>query len=95
VKSKIAFSLVFIVSLSIFQVANSQEPMERKLCQAVDYALNFEYVDALTLLDSLLQENQEDVRPYLFKAVVYIQFLVNCKNVEKKQNPFLSKYQPS
>jgi tetratricopeptide (TPR) repeat protein len=54
----------------------------------VDYALNFEYVNTLTLLDSLLQENPEDLRPYLFKAVVYIQFIVNCKNVEKSEDLF-------
>jgi tetratricopeptide (TPR) repeat protein len=62
--------------------------MERRLCQAVDYALNFEYVNALTLLDSLLKENPEDVRPCLFKAVVYIQLLVNCGNLEKNKALF-------
>jgi tetratricopeptide (TPR) repeat protein len=87
-KRKIALLLVFIAPLSIFQMANSQETMERKLCQAVDYALNFEYVSALTLLDSLLQENPEDLRPYLFKAVVYIQFIVNCKDIEKNNDLF-------
>jgi hypothetical protein len=79
---------MLILSLSIFQVAKPQETIDRKLCQAVDYALNFEYVNALTLLDSLLQENPEDVRPYLFKAVVYIQFIVNCRDVEKSEALF-------
>ncbi len=87
-KRKMAPLFVLILSLSIFQVANSQETMERKLCQAVDYALDFEYVNALTLLDSLLQENSEDLRPYLFKAVVYIQFIVNCREVEKSEDLF-------
>jgi tetratricopeptide (TPR) repeat protein len=84
----IAFLFVFILSLSTLQVAKPQEIIDGKLCQAVDYALNFEYVNALTLLDSLLQENPEDLRPYLFKAVVYIQFIVNCKDVEKNKDLF-------
>jgi tetratricopeptide (TPR) repeat protein len=88
VKRKMAPLLVLILSLSTFQVANPQEAMDRNLCQAVDYALNFEYANALTLLDSLLQESPEDVRPYLFKAVVYIQFIVNCKDVEKSKDLF-------
>jgi tetratricopeptide (TPR) repeat protein len=80
--------LVFVLSQSIFHMAVSQETIDRKLCQAVDYALNFEYGKALTLLEGLQQENPEDVRPYLFKAVVYIQFIVNCKNVEKNKALF-------
>jgi tetratricopeptide (TPR) repeat protein len=85
VKRKIASLFVLILSLSICQTVRSQENIDNSLCQAVDYALNFEYANALTLLDSLLQENPEDLRTYLFKAVVYIQFLVNCKNVEKNK----------
>jgi tetratricopeptide (TPR) repeat protein len=84
-KRRTAFLLVLILSLSIFQIAKPQETIEKKLCQAVDYALNFEYANALTLLDSLLQENPEDLRPYLFRAVVYIQFIVNCKDIEKSK----------
>ena len=87
-KRKTAPLFVLFLFLSIFQVAKPQETIESKLCQAVDYALNFEYVNALTLLDSLLQENPEDLRPYLFKAVVYIQFIVNCKDVEKSEALF-------
>jgi tetratricopeptide (TPR) repeat protein len=83
VKRKITFLFVLILSLSIFQVANSQDNIDNALCQAVDYALNFEYANALTLLDKLIRENPEEVRPYLFKAMVYIQFIVNCRNVEK------------
>jgi len=85
VKKRIAPLFLLILSLSISQVAKSQDKMDDSLCQAVDYALNFEYQKALTLLDKLQQENSKDVRPYLFKAVVYIQFLVNCKNVEKNR----------
>jgi tetratricopeptide (TPR) repeat protein len=55
----------------------------------VDYALDFEYSKALALLDGLRLENPEDARPYLFKAVVYIQFLVNCRKPEKNRNLFL------
>jgi tetratricopeptide (TPR) repeat protein len=88
VKRKMAPLFVFILSLSTFQVAKPQEAIDRKLCQAVDYALNFEYANALTLLDSLLQENPKDLRPHLFKAVVYIQFIVNCKDVEKNKTLF-------
>lgn len=84
-KKRIAYLFVFILSLGIFQVAKSQETIDRDLCQAVDYALNFEYENALTLLDTLRQEHSEDLKPYLFKAVVYIQLLVNCTNVEKNR----------
>jgi len=88
VKRKMAPLFVFVLFLSIFQVAEPQETIDRKRCQAVDYALDFEYVNALTLLDSLMQENPEDLRPYLFKAVVYVQFIVNCKNTEKNKDFF-------
>ena len=84
-KRKIASLFVLILSLSIFQVTKSQAPIDSELCQAVDYALNFEYAKALTLLDQLRDENPDDIRPYLFKAVVYIQLLVNCRNVEKNK----------
>lgn len=66
----------------------SQANIEDELCQAVDYALNFEYTNALTLLERLRQENPQDVRPYLFKAVVYVQLLVNCKGVKKNKALF-------
>lgn len=79
---------VLILSLSIFQVAKSQDSIDKVLCQAVDHALDFEYPNAFILLDSLRQENPKDVRPYLFKAVVYIQLLVNCKNTEKNKDLF-------
>lgn len=82
-KTTIAFLYVLILSLSIFQVAKPQVTIDSGLCQAVDYALNFEYANGLTLLDKLRQEYPADVRPYLFKAVVYIQFVVNCKNPEQ------------
>ena len=77
-----------ILSVSIFHVSKSQETMDSELCQAVDYALNFEYANALTLLEGLRQDSPEDVRPYLFKAVVYIQFIVNCKNPEQYKGLF-------
>lgn len=92
-KIKKALLLALGLSLSTFHLSKSQENMDEALCQAVDYALNFEYANALILLDSLQQENSEDVRPYLFKAVVYIQLLVNCKNVEKNRAPFFKNIQ--
>jgi tetratricopeptide (TPR) repeat protein len=85
VKKAIALLLGLILSIVIFQRANSQNNLDNALCQAVDYALDFEYPKALALLDSLRLEDPEDVRPYLFKAVVYIQFLVNCRNVERNR----------
>ena len=62
--------------------------MENELCQAVDHALNFEFRSAMTLLDRLGRENPEDTRPYLFKAMVYIQLLVNCRGVEENKALF-------
>jgi tetratricopeptide (TPR) repeat protein len=88
VKKAIAFLLGLILSIVIFQSSEPQDRMDDALCQTVDYALDFEYPKALALLDSLRQENPKDARPYLFKAVVYIQFLVNCRNVEENKTLF-------
>lgn len=84
-KRKTALLLVLISLLGIVRVSKSEETIDNQLCQAVDFALNFEYTNALTLLNQLQQENPEDVRPYLFKAVVYVQLIVNCKNPEKNK----------
>jgi tetratricopeptide (TPR) repeat protein len=82
-KTLITFLLVFVLSLSISKVSNSQKDIDSALCQGVDYALNFGYANALTLLDELQQENPQDARVYMFKAVVYIQLIVNCQNPDK------------
>ena len=87
-KKRGAFLLALVLSLVILQRAKSQDNTDNALCQSVDYALDFEYPKALALLDSLRQEDPEDARPYLLKAVLYIQFLVNCRNQEKNRNLF-------
>lgn len=87
-KKVIVFLFLLILSLGIFQAAKSQKTIESELCQGVDHALNFEYANALTLLDKLQQEDPEDARPYLFKAVVYIQLIVNCQNSDKYKDLF-------
>ena len=92
-KKRGAFLLALVLSLVILQRANSQNNLDNVLCQAVDCALDFEYSKALALLDSLGLENPEDARPYLFKAVVYIQFLVNCRNQEKNSTLFFQNIQ--
>ena len=74
-KKRGAFLLALVLSLVILQRAKSQDNTDNALCQSVDYALDCEYPKALVLLDSLRQEDPEDARPYLFKAVLYIQFL--------------------
>jgi tetratricopeptide (TPR) repeat protein len=93
VKKAIALLLGLILSIVIFQSSNPQDNLDNVLCQAVDYALDFEYSKALALLDSLRLENPEDARAYLFKAVAYIRFLVNCRNAEKNRTLFFQDIQ--
>jgi tetratricopeptide (TPR) repeat protein len=87
-KTMIASLFLLIFSFGIFHVAKAQNTIDSELCQGVDYALNFEYANALTLLDKLQQENPEDARPYMFKAVVYVQLIVNCQNPDKYKDLF-------
>ncbi len=84
-KKGLAPVFALVLSLGIAESTEAQDKVDSRLCQSVAYALNFEYPDALVLLDSLQQENPEDIRPYLFRAVVYIQLLVNCRNVERNR----------
>jgi len=83
-----AACLLSILLLSVIvEIAYSQGDDER-LCRALDFAFNFEYGQAISLLDQLQEENPDDLRPYFFKAVVYDQMIDNCSNEQENTRLF-------
>ena len=83
-----ATSLSFILLLLfIVRIAHPQGDDER-FCRALDFAFNFEYDRAISLLGQIQEENPDDLKPYFFKAVVYDRMIDNCNNKEENTRLF-------
>jgi len=83
----VAFLLFILLQFLIIAVAYPQGDDER-FCRALDLAFNFEFDQAISLLDQIQKENPDDLRPYFFKAVVYDQMIDNSNNEEENTKLF-------
>jgi tetratricopeptide (TPR) repeat protein len=81
-------SLPFIlVSFFIVKIGHPQGDDDH-FCRALDLSFNFEFDQAISLLDLIQKEDPDDLRPYFFKAVIYDQMVHNCNNEEENTRLF-------
>lgn len=86
-KSFAAFLSFILPLFFVVRIAYPQGDDEH-FCRALDFALNFEFSQAIKLLDRIEKENPDDLRPYFFKAVVYDQMVDNCNKEQENTRLF-------